>query len=67
MKSTIKPSDLERVLRGIKGLAYIERSVPYRLAQKLDASQDRIIAMRTAIGGLSDPSAYANNVKPSGV
>jgi hypothetical protein len=37
------------------------------IAQKLDPPQDRIIAMRTAIGGLSDPSAYANNVKPSGV
>ena len=36
------------------------------IAQKLDAPQDRIIAMRTAIGGLSNPQAYLNNVKPSG-
>jgi hypothetical protein len=36
------------------------------LAMRLNPQPDRIIALRTAIGGLSDLSAYANNVTPSG-
>lgn len=37
------------------------------IARKLNAPEDRIVAMHTAIGGLTDLAAYENNVKPSGV
>ena len=34
------------------------------IARKLNAPEDRIVAMHTAIGGLTDLAAYENNVKP---
>lgn len=36
------------------------------IARMLNAPEDRIVAMHTAIGGLTDRAAYENNVKPSG-
>ena len=36
------------------------------IAKRLNAPEDRIAAMHAAIGGLTDPTNYVNNVKPSG-
>jgi len=37
------------------------------IARELNAPMDRLQAMTTAIGGISDPQQYVNNIKPSGV
>jgi hypothetical protein len=36
-----------------------------QIAGSLNLPFDRIQAVRTAVGGLNDPTLYANNIKPS--